>query len=42
MALLRQMLMSSIYGLANDKCQDFQTTVLWISHIDKTCNGMAD
>ena len=39
---LYQMLMASIYGLANDKCKDFRATVARVSHIERVSNDMAD
>ena len=39
---LYQMLMASIYGLANDKCKDFRATVARVAHIERVSNDMAD
>ena len=39
---LRSMLMSSIYGLANEKCKDFRATVARIAYIERMFNEMAD
>ena len=39
---LRAVLMSSIYGLANEKCKDFTATVARIAHIERMSNEMAD
>ena len=39
---LFQMLMASIYGLANDKCKDFRATVARVAHIERVSNDMAD
>ena len=39
---LRQMLMASIYGLANDKCKDFKSTVARVARIERVSNDMAD
>ena len=39
---LRSMLLSSIYGLANEKCKDFKATVARIAYIEKISNDMAD
>ena len=39
---LHQMLVASIYGLANDKCKDFKATVARIAHIERVSIDMAD
>ena len=39
---LFQMLMASIYGLANDKCKDFKPTVARIALIKRISNDMAE
>ena len=36
------MLLSSIYGLANEKCKDFKATVARIAYIERMSNEMAD
>ena len=39
---LYQMLMASMYGLANDKCKDFRAAVARVAHIERVSNDMAD
>ena len=39
---LCQMLMASIYGLANDKCKDFKATVTRVAHIERMSNDVAE
>ena len=39
---LRSMLLSSIYGLANEKCKDSKATIEMIAYIVKISNDMAD
>ena len=39
---LYQMLMASIYGLANDKCKDFKATVTRVAHIERMSNDVAE
>ena len=39
---LKQMLMASIYGLANLKCKDLEATVARFAYIDKLSNEVAD
>ena len=39
---LRAVLLSSIYGLANEKCKDFKATVARIAYIERMSNEMAD
>ena len=39
---LYQMLMASIYGLANDKCKDFKATVARVAYIERMSNDVAD
>ena len=39
---LFQMLMASIYGLANEKCKDFRATVARVTHIERISDDIAD
>ena len=39
---LYQMLMASIYGLANDKCKDFKATVARVAYIERMSNDVAE
>ena len=39
---LFQMLMASIYGLANDKCKAFGETVARVAHIERVSDDMAE